>query len=76
VRHLVAVVEADFAVRGQRPVRWAIANTLIQTCKLSSVDPLAWLIDVLQRIIWGRTKSQKLHTLLPWKWRPPSTVTA
>jgi transposase len=22
--------------------RWAIANTLIQTCKLSGVDPLAW----------------------------------
>jgi hypothetical protein len=31
--------------------RWAIANTLIQTCKLSGVDPLAWLTDVLQRIV-------------------------
>src|SRR5262249_16720695 len=44
--------------------RWAIANTLIQTCKLSGVDPLAWLTDVLQRIVSGRTKNQELHTLL------------
>jgi hypothetical protein len=28
-----------------------IANTLVQTCKLSSVDPLAWLTNVLQRIV-------------------------
>jgi IS66 C-terminal element len=53
--------------------RWAIANTLIQTCKLSSVDPLAWLTDVLQRIVSGQTKNHELHTLLPWNWRQPST---
>jgi transposase len=41
--------------------RWAIANTLIQTCKLSGVDPLAWLTDVLQRIVSGRTKSGTAH---------------
>jgi hypothetical protein len=56
--------------------RWAIANTLIQTCKLSGVDPLAWLTDVLQRIVSGRTKNQELRTLLPWNWRPPSTIAA
>jgi transposase len=49
---------------------------LIQTCKLSGVDPLAWLTDVLQRIVSGRTKNQELHTLLPWNWCPPSTVAA
>ena len=31
--------------------RWAIANTLIQTCKLNGVEPLAYLTDVLQRIV-------------------------
>jgi hypothetical protein len=56
--------------------RWAIANTLIQTCRLSSVDPLAWLTDVLQRIVSRRTKNHELHTLLPWNWRSPSTVAA
>jgi transposase len=49
---------------------WAIANTLIQTCKLNAVEPLAYLTDVLQRIVSGRTKNHELHTLLPWHWRP------
>jgi transposase len=56
---------------------WAIANTLIQTCRLNDVDPLAYLTDVLQRIVSGRTKSHQLHTLLPWNWHPDSpSITA
>lgn len=47
---------------------WAIAMTLIQTAKLNGVEPMAWLIDVLQRIISGRTKTHQLQTLLPWNW--------
>jgi transposase len=56
--------------------RWAIANTLIQTAKLSGVEPLAYLTDALQRIVSGQTKSHELHALLPWNWRPPSTIAA
>jgi hypothetical protein len=56
--------------------RGAIANTLIQTCKLSGVDPLAWLTNVLQRIVSGQTRNHQLHALLPWNWRPPSTIAA
>jgi hypothetical protein len=56
--------------------RWAIASTLLQTCRLNSVDPLAWLTDVLQRIISGQTKNHDLHPLLPWNWRPPSNSVA
>ena len=47
---------------------WAIIATLIQTAKLNDVDPLAWLTDVLERIVSGRTKRHELHTLLPWNW--------
>jgi transposase len=54
---------------------WAIAMTLIQTAKLNGVDPMAWLTDVLQRIVSGRTKSHQLHTLLPWNWTPHSLPT-
>ena len=54
---------------------WAIAMTLIQTAKLNGVDPMAWLTDVLQRIVSGRTKSHELHTLLPWNWTPPTLPT-
>jgi len=47
---------------------WAIAMTLIQTAKLNSVEPMAWLTDVLERIVSGRTKAHELQTLLPWNW--------
>jgi transposase len=53
---------------------WAVANTLIQSCKLNGVEPLAYLTDVLQRIVSGRTRSHQLHTLLPWNWRPEGTT--
>jgi len=29
---------------------------------------MAWLTDVLERIVSGRTKVCDLHTLLPWNW--------
>ena len=48
---------------------WSIAMTLIQTAKLKGIDPMAWLTDVLERVVAGRTKAHKLHTLLPWSWR-------
>ncbi len=49
---------------------WAVAMTLIQTEKLNGVEPMAWLTDVLERIVSGQTKSHKLHSLLPWDWTP------
>jgi transposase len=55
---------------------WVVANTLIQTCKLNDVEPLAYLTDVLHRIVSGCTKSHELRTLLPWNWRLPSTTAA
>jgi hypothetical protein len=47
---------------------------LIQSCKLNGIEPLSYLTDVLQRIVSGQTKNHDLHTLLPWNWRPPSTI--
>ncbi len=59
---------------------WAIAMTLIQTAKLNGVEPMAWLTDVLERIVSGRTKATELGSLLPWNWRSnadiPVTVAA
>ena len=49
---------------------WAISKTLIQTAKLNGVEPMAWLTDVLERVVSGRTKSNELKTLLPWNWKP------
>jgi hypothetical protein len=53
---------------------WAIAMTLIATAKLNGVEPLAWLTDVLERLVSGRTKQHEIEQLLPWNWRPPGTV--
>jgi hypothetical protein len=36
---------------------------------LNGVEPMAWLTDVLERIVSGRTKIHELHTLLPWNWQ-------
>jgi transposase len=49
---------------------WAMAMTLIQTAKLNGVEPMAWLTDVLERVVSGRTKATELDTLLPWNWKP------
>jgi transposase len=54
---------------------WAIANSLIQSCKLNDVEPLAYLTDVLQRIVSGRTKNHELQALLPWNWCPDKSST-
>ncbi len=48
--------------------------TLIQTAKLNGVEPMAWLADVLKCIVSEHTKSNKLETLLPWNWRPATTL--
>jgi transposase len=55
---------------------WAIAMTLIATAKLNGVEPLAYLTDVLERLVSGRTKAHELEQLLPWNWRPPGAVDA
>jgi transposase len=55
---------------------WAIALTLINCAKLNGLDPLAYLTDVLKRLVSGSTKSHELEPLLPWNWRPPGAVDA
>ena len=52
---------------------WALFASLIQTCKLNGVEPHAWLLDVLEKIVSGRTKITDLHTLLPWEWKAAGT---
>lgn len=60
---------ALFAGADSGAQHWAIVATQIQTAKLNDIDPLAWLTDVLERIVSGRTKSNDLHRLLPWNWK-------
>ena len=46
----------------------ARAMTLIETAKMSGLDPQAWLADVLDRI--HDHKINRLDELLPWNWKP------
>ena len=59
---------ADNGCGGSSGRHWAILSTLIQTAKLNAVEPQAWLTDVFERIVSGRTKRHQLDTLLPWNW--------
>ena len=38
--------------------------------KTSKKPRLAYLRDVLERIVSGETKANQLDTLLPWNWNP------
>ena len=46
----------------------ANAMTIIETAKLSGLDPQAYLAEVLDRI--NDHKNNRLHELLPWNWKP------
>jgi transposase len=48
---------------------WAIVASLVATAKLNGVEPLAWLTDVLERMVSGRAKAHELERLLPWAWK-------
>ena len=63
-------------LRSIHPALTAVVATLIQSAKLNGVDPLAWLSDVLERIVSRRTRQDELHTLLPWNWGAAGSVEA
>ena len=46
----------------------ARAMTLIESAKLSGLDPQAYLADVLARI--NDHINPRLYELLPWNWKP------
>jgi len=54
---------------------WAIVASLV-AAKLNGVEPLAWLTDVLERMVSGRTKAHELERLLPWAWKAERPATA
>ena len=47
---------------------WAAVASLVETCKLNDVDPLAYLTDVLTRIVNGHP-NREIDQLLPWAYR-------
>ena len=44
---------------------WAMIASLIETCKLNGVDPLAWMTDVLTKLV-NLWPAARLPELMPW----------
>jgi transposase len=44
---------------------WAMTASLIETAKLNLVDPLAWMTDVLTKLV-NRWPASKIDDLMPW----------
>ncbi len=53
---------------------WAVIASLVETCKLNSVDPQAYLADVIPRLVTGHPQRQ-LDELLPGA-SPPAPLQA
>ena len=58
---------ALFAGHDDGAQNWAIVASLIETCKLTGVDPYRYLADVLCRLV-NLWPNARLDDLLPWKW--------
>jgi len=46
---------------------WAVIASLIESCKLLGVEPHAYLVDVISRIVNGHPQT-RLDDLLPWRY--------
>ena len=49
---------------------WAIAASLIETCKLNNVDPLAWMTDALAKLV-NLWPASRIEELMPWAYVKP-----
>ncbi len=58
---------ALFAGSDKGAQNWAMLASLIETCKLSAVNPEAYLTDVLTKLVNGWPNS-RLSELTPWAW--------
>ena len=56
---------ALFAGHDRGAEGWAMIASLLETCKLNRVDPLAWLTDVLTKLV-NRWPASRIDDLIPW----------
>jgi transposase len=48
---------------------WAMHASLLETCKLNSVDPLAWMTDTLTKLV-NLWPASRIGELMPWNFKP------
>jgi transposase len=56
---------ALFAGHDRGAAGWAMIASLLETCKLNRVDPLAWTTDVLTKLV-NRWPASRIDELMPW----------
>ena len=56
-----------FAGHDQGATNWAMIASLLETCKLNQVDPLAWLTDVLTKLV-NLWPASRIEELMPWSY--------
>ena len=56
---------ALFAGHDRGAAGWAMIASLLETCKLNQVDPLAWTTDVLTKLV-NRWPASRIDELMPW----------
>ena len=56
---------ALFAGHDRGAESWAMIASLLETCKLNSVDPLAWTTDLLEKLVNGWPQA-RIDDLMPW----------
>jgi transposase len=54
---------------------WAVIASLIETCKLGDIDPQAYLINTLTKIVDGHPNS-RIDELMPWAFQVPTKLKA
>ena len=70
--HGVAVGRRNWLFAGSRAggERAAALYTVIQTCKANSVDPHAYLAEIIAKVA-GDWPASRWDELIPWNWVPP-----
>ena len=62
-----------FAGHDQGAGNWAIVASLLETCKLNSVNPQAWLADVLTKLV-NLWPAKRIGELMPWAYANTATL--
>lgn len=63
---------ALFAGHDRGAAGWAMIASLLETCKLNRVDPLAWTTDVLTKLV-NRWPASRIDELMPWAYAKKPT---
>ena len=63
---------ALFAGKHVGAEHWAMLASLEATCKMSNVNPVAYIAETLRAILDGHPKS-RIEELMPWNFRKPSS---